>query len=444
MRYYIFAILIFTLFCQHVNAAYNIPVNDAISLRFNQKIGTVFISQPAIADYKVVSDREIILYASAVGEARIMVYNVEGKRILTNRVKVNQPLDHVLSEVKARYPELTIDIRSVGTQTLIKGQVYTEKQRDEIYALVAGILGKEVVPRWPDGQDVMEFPEPMLADPKAHFYRNFTYQGIMEELELSFPYQVNVKTTIAQVSSEFSETVGVDWGSIGASTPGVFTFPNLTASDIAAVITALSDDSLGEVLAEPNLTVLSGEEASFLVGGELPMVVSDTNGTEISFKEFGIGLDLSAKVLSKDEIRLRVQPRVSNVDKVIKTVGLEVPQLSSRRVSTTIEIADGQTFMIGGLMSSEDIEQLSKVPLLGDIPLFGTLFSKATTDRKQSEVVIIATVNLVKPTSANQIQLPRIQKTSTLERLTGLNHLIDDEQHRDLLAELVSKGGYQQ
>ncbi|GAM69373.1 type II/IV secretion system secretin rcpA/cpaC [Vibrio sp. JCM 19236] len=423
-------------------SAYQIPLNDARSVRTKQQIGTVFMSQPTVADYKVINERQIVVFGSSIGKTRLMIYDTEGRLIVSRIVEVSQPLNHIRTEVQKRYPDLDIEIVQQGAKVAVNGVVYTEKQRDGIYSLVANMLGMEKVKRW-DQEDSMEFPEPFVPDPKTQFYRNYTYTGIIEGLELSFPFQVNVRTTIATVGSEFKETVGVDWTSAG--TPGVFTFPDMTASDVSATITALSNDNLAEVLAEPNLTVLSGEEASFLVGGEIPMITQDTNGTTISFKEYGIGLDIAAKVMNEEEIRLRVQPSVSVVDQIITTTTAEVPQLATRRAVTTIEIADGQTFMIGGLMNSEDIESLQKIPLLGDIPFFGALFSKATTNRKTTEVVIIATVNLVKPAQGEKLSIPRINKTNTFSRWMGMSSEFDEQRQKDAeFVGLLEKGGFVQ
>ncbi|MGR5299058.1 type II and III secretion system protein family protein [Vibrio mediterranei] len=422
-------------------AAYQIPLNDARSVHTQQQIGSVFVSQPTIADYKIINDEQVVVFGRSIGQSRLMIYDVDGNLIVSQLVTVSQPLTSVRAEIHKRYPDLNIEVKSFGEKVAVNGKVYTEKQRDDIYALVASILGKEAKPRYLNSKS--ELPLLPISDPETDFYRNNTYEDIIEGLELSYPFQVNVRTTIAAVGSDFKETVGVDWNAGGS--PGIFTFPQLTASKLSATITALNNHDLGEVLAEPNLTVLSGQEASFLVGGEIPMITSDSNGTTISFKEYGIKLDIAAKVRNKKEIRLRVQPSVSVVEKIHKTPTVEVPQLSSRKANTTIEVADGQTFMIGGLMNSEDIESLQKVPLLGDIPFFGALFSKSMTKRKTTEVVIIATVSLVKPTKAHQLILPRIHKTNTFTRLLGITNEFDNElQHDEELVELVEKGGFAQ
>lgn len=431
------------LFSQVILAQTNISINDAKSYRFKNEIGTVFISQPKVADYKVISDKELVIFGIALGEARVMVYDSEGNMLRSSLVRVVLPLDSVRQEVRKQYPELDISIDSVGDKISIKGVVYNEKQRDDIYALVAGLLGKKVINRW-TYNDRMTFSgeeTSIIADPKANFYRNFSYEDLIEGLEIRFPYQVNVKTTIAQVSSDFNEIVGIDWKSGTTAANGVFYFYDLSSEKLSSVINALSDDSLGEVLAEPNLTVLSGEEASFLVGGEIPLVTTQDDTITFTYKEYGIGLDLSAKVLSDEKIRLRLNPSVINVEDTIQMLGSEIPLLGTRRISTTVEVADGQTFMIGGLLSTEDIEQLRKIPFLGDIPLLGSLFRTATTTRKRTELVVIVTVSLVKPTAPNDLQIPIMEKSHTYQRWLGIESFLDSDIKSQKEAQQWSKDG---
>lgn len=440
-----FAILMPTLLIAHYCFAQtNISINDAKSYGFKRSIGTVFISQPEVADYKVISDKELVVFGLGLGQTRVMVYDIEGKRLMSSLIRVILPLESVRKEVREQYPKLDISIDSIGDKISIKGVVYNEKQRDDIYALVAGLLGKKVVNRW-TYSDQMAFSKEqggIIADPKANFYRNFTYQDFIEGLEISFPYQVNVKTTIAQVSSDFNEIVGIDWKSGTQAANGVFYIYDLSAEILSSVINALSDDSLGEILAEPNLTVLSGEEASFLVGGEIPLVTTQDDKIIFEYKEYGIGLDLSAKVLSDEKIRLRLNPSVISVEDTVQMLGSEIPLLGTRRISTTVEIADGQTFMIGGLLSTEDIEQLRKIPFLGDIPILGALFSTATTVRKRTELVVVVTVSLVKPTAPNELQIPFMEKTNTYERWLGMGNLLsNDIRSQEEVTQLSKEGG---
>jgi pilus assembly protein CpaC len=268
-----------------------------------------------------------------------------------------------------------------------------------------------------------------------------TWEGIIERIEVATVQQVNVKISVAQVTESFSQTVGVDWGSVGGSV-GEFVFNQFEAADIGTLITALGNDDIAQILAEPNLTVLSGESASFLVGGEVPVVVSSNSSINITFKEFGIRLDLTAKVLNQNKIRMQLFPEVSEVEKYVKAAGIEVPQLTSRRAMTTVELADGDSFILGGLMSSADFENMQKIPLVGDIPVLGAAFRKSVTERRRTELIIVATVNLVEPMRPTDVQLPYIRKTSTLMRWLNLADTDGYMQPSNATIRLVEQGGF--
>ncbi|TKB58479.1 type II and III secretion system protein family protein [Ferrimonas aestuarii] len=418
-----------------------LSVNDAVNLSFEQSIGTVFISQPNVADYKVINDRQLVLFGLAAGQTRLMIYDKQGQLLQQRLIHVELPLTHITKQIELRYPKLTIHLDAVAEQVAVRGTVFTEAQRDEIYALVAGLLGREKELRYQQSESY-EFENGMIESEDNAFFRKYTYPGIIEGLELFSPQQINVRVSVAQVSDEFGETLGVDWSSIGDAA-GSFRFDDLKAPDFSALVTALGDDSIAEVLAEPNLTVMSGESASFLVGGEVPIIVTNNNTTNISFKEFGIGLDLTAKVHSPNKIRLQIAPEVSAISGYVSSAGIEVPQLSSRRAMTTVELADGDSFMLGGLMSSEEVENLKRVPLLGDIPYFGALFRNAKTSRVKTELVIVATVNLVQPTKASNIVLPHIDRSNTLDRwLNTVTENPNDTQSQALALDLLQRGGF--
>ena len=176
------------------------------------------------------------------------------------------------------------------------------------------------------------------------------------------------------------------------------------------IIDALEREGLVNVLAEPNLTALSGETASFLAGGEFPVPVGqdDDNSIEIQFKQFGVSLAFTPTVLSAGRISMRVRPEVSDLsDKgAIKLDDLVIPALSTRRAETTVELGSGQSFAIGGLISNSTRNNLDKVPGLGDLPVLGTLFRSTRFQRSESELVIIVTPYLVAPVGGAQLATP--------------------------------------
>ena len=423
-----------------------IPLNSAVNIDFEQDITTVFISQPDIADYKIINKRTLILFTNKVGQSQILVYGRDQQQLLSQLIHVDINLTDARRQVALYYPELEIKLNSIGRSVVVSGKVYSEEQRDGIYRSIAELLGREKVTRYNTADRVTitngdsEFDEMQWVG----FQRNYSWDGIIERLEIDSVKQINVKISIVQVTKEFNETLGVDWSTLGQST-GQFVFQQFDAASLTTIVSALGNDNIAEVLAEPNLTVMSGESASFLVGGEVPVIVTNQNTTNISFKEYGVKLNLSAKVESNQRIKLNIAPEVSSIERIIKAAGIEVPQLSTRRALTTITLADGDSFMIGGLMSSEDIEDISKVPLLGDIPILGAMFRKANTKRKKTELIIVVTVNIVKPVASQHVRLPTIHKTSTLSRLFGLydNNGSRAMQAEDALTiEMLNRGGF--
>lgn len=421
----------------------SITLNDGQHIQLKMPIGKVFISNPDIADYKIINDNTLVVFANGIGQSRLIVYGTDDDVLLSDRIIVDLELSEVRRQLKFHFPDAKVKVQSVGEQVAVSGVVDSEETRDDIYRMVATLLGREKTEKWEkveklefksDYSDYQE-PESMV------FARNMTWKGIIERIKVATTQQVNVKISVAQVNESFSKTVGVDWSSIG-SKAGEFVFDQFDAANLSTLITALGDDQVAEVLAEPNLTVLSGESASFLVGGEVPVIVSNNNSVNISFKEFGIKLDLTAKVLSQDKIRMQLAPEVSGVESYVEAAGIKVPQLSSRRAMTTVELADGDSFILGGLMSSSDLEKMQKIPFIGDIPVLGAAFRKATTERKRTELIIVATVNLVEPIKPKDIHLPHIKQTSTLARWLNIDSDGNSDTSSDATIRLLSEGGF--
>lgn len=423
-------------------ADYFVAVDDARTVTVERELGTVFISNPNVADYSISGSRSIIFYGKSAGQSRFIAYDKQGNEILNSAIRVDVHLGVVRAELKKRFPQLDIRVTSHGDKVIVEGEVTSDKERDGVYRLVAELLGRSAVPRYA-GTDTTSFDDSVISEQSwVNFARNFRYEGIIEQLVMKQPQQINVKISVAQVTQGFQESLGVNWSSFGAAA-GEFVIQDFKADKLTTIINAMGDDNIAQILAEPNLTVMSGESASFLVGGEFPVISSNDGSTNISFKEYGVKLDLSAKVQDRNNIRLQLAPEVSAIESVIRAGGIVAPQLTSRKAMTTIELADGDSFVLGGLMSSDDFEQVSRIPLLGDIPVLGAAFRHASTTRKNTELVIVATVNMVQPTSPTEVVLPRIQPSSTLQRLFNLApNQATPEQEKAI--KLLNQGGFYQ
>ncbi len=187
----------------------------------------------------------------------------------------------------------------------------------------------------------------------------------------------------------------------------LFRFHKGTAS-WTGFVDALKEDGLVKILAEPTLIALSGQTANFLAGGEYPVPVPSENGIGIVFKEYGVGLSFTPTVLSKDKISIKVAPEVSELDftAALQIGGFIVPGLTTRKASTVVELADGQSFAIAGLLKETIRDSMSKFPLLGDIPVLGALFRSRAFQKNETELIIIVTPRLVKPLDSEKQTLP--------------------------------------
>ncbi|MGY3569997.1 type II and III secretion system protein family protein [Vibrio paucivorans] len=435
MKKYI-VLIVLSLF-PFISMAKNIVISEGQSEQFitSQDIGSVFISDPEVADYQVIDNKKVVVYGKKVGTSSFMIFNDAGQTIRSSKITVNKNMASLESLVKAIYPDANVKISSIGELVVLTGSVYSEREKDGIYAMVGESLAKELT--------IDEFVlTGENTEHKAQFMESRSYANVINNIEVLVTKQVNVKLSIAEVSQSFLEQIGADY-----STPdqiaGVFVNPllDISASNIVSVITAIGDESIGQVLAEPNLSVVSGESASFLVGGELPVVTTIDGASNVEYKEFGVRLDLLAKVKQDDKISLALMPEVSSLDVQYSNEEYDLPSLKTRKARTTVELADGESFILGGLLNTENRESLSKIPLIGDIPIIGSLFRNSSTERNKTELIIVATVNLVKPVATADIQLPKIQETTTLERFFGVEN--DYLQAKDQwLEELLSTGGF--
>jgi pilus assembly protein CpaC len=293
---------------------------------------------------------------------------------------------------------------------------------------------------------------------------------VVNNLEVAGPAQVNLRVRVAEVQRSITKQLGFNWE--GIANPGSFVFglatgrtlavsaanrsiaglagllgdralalsqqtsaPNLGLAgvhtsrvNINNVIDALAEEGLVTILAQPNLTAISGQTASFLAGGEFPIPVAQNNTgglgntITIEFKPFGVRLDFIPTVLSTDRIAIKVRPEVSELSTrgAIRIGELEIPAISVRRAETTIRLGSGESFAIAGLIQDNIDTNISKFPWLGDLPIIGTLFRSSRFQRQETELVIIVTPYVVRPVPEGpSLRLPtdRLQPASDIERV---------------------------
>lgn len=416
--------------CQTVvNQAYAKPVylssGESYIIKTEEEIDTVFVSTAAIADYELVGKNSIIVYAKKEGTAEFILFNKDNHPMIKTTIMVNDIITSAYQRIKIEYPDSNVEINKIGNSYLLTGKAESEEAKDTIAAIIGEAINKK---REQNRED-------------QHF-NNPNYLGVINKIKLPESNQVNVKLTIAEVTKDFSENIGVDWSSISETSVGSFKFLKFNATGISTLVHAINDDSIARVLAEPNLSVLSGESASFLVGGEIPMFNTNQNSTIIKYKTYGIKLNIAAKVNEKNRIRISMEEEVSSVDKVFNVEGGNAyPSLRTRKAATTLELGDGESFILGGLISKSERESLKKIPFIGDIPILGTFFRNAQTQKQQTELVVVATVSLVNPVAGKDVELPDFMHTSTLERLFNFTHIIEVKRKK-VAKEFLRKGGF--
>lgn len=417
----------------------NLSEGDAQTIRVNSDIGSVFISNPEIADYQVIDKNKVVFFGKSIGNAALFIFDEEGNTLANRKLVVNRSLVHIQQQIQLRYPDVDVSVYNLGEQAVLSGTVSSDQEKEDIYRLAGELLGKEAeitIVEWDLGENKYEMD----------FMRKYRYPGILNNIEVSATKQVNVKLSIAEVSHTFMENFGIQLASEGR-TAGVFVdrLTSFSADDIISVITAIGDDNVGQVLAEPNLSVISGETASFLAGGELPVITVVDGTTNVEYKEYGVRLELMAKVLRDDKIKLSLMPEVSALDDIYyNNDNYDIPALRTRRARTTVELGDGQSFVLGGLLNSEDTESLSKIPYIGDIPVLGALFRNTQTSRTKTELIIVATVNLVQPIRPSQVQLPTMEKTTNLQRFFALDVESEEKSQEKWAEQILATGGFKQ
>lgn len=429
-----FAILLL-LVCKPLFASriINLNTGDAQTVMLDTSAATVFMSQPTIVDYKMIDDSKVVIFAKKEGQSTFIVYGDKGQEIHNSLVVVNRNLTLLEQQLAAYFPDEEIILNNVGQQVVLSGTVATGRVKQKIYNFVGEMMEKE-------SKDLLVMVSGDDQDEELDYMTRHVYSGVINNIKVISSQQINVKLTIAEVSSSFMDEIGIKYSAI-AGTAGDYVnqLLHFSATDIVNIITAVDDDKVGRILAEPNLSVISGETASFLVGGELPVVTYIDNTANVMFKEYGIKLDVAAIVLDESNIRVTLIPEVSSLDTTNETINSNVPSLKTRKAKTTVELQNGQSFVLAGLLTSENSESVIKVPMLGDIPILGALFTYTKSKRTTSELIIVATVNLVSPISTESVVLPSMQKVTMLERILRVNLSNSD---REQIGEITATMGF--
>ncbi len=433
-----------------------IEASQGILLRLDKPASNIFIANPLVADVQVKSSRLIYVFGLMPGATTIYAVDDNENVIYSATIEVTQNLIRVQEALVKLLPSASIEVQSINGVIVLTGFAQSPADADFAQRMVQEML----LVRIEDNDVVSEYVQ----------------QRVINRIQVSTPTQVNLRVKMAEMSRNTLKTLGFNWendffgGNVFASfitgspvfelipdpaddtqliksffvrndtnTPfGTSNSVLFNASgghfDLNGVIDALEGEGYLSILAEPNLTALSGEPASFLAGGEFPIPVPQGGASDsitIVFKEFGVGLSFLPTVLSENKIHMRISPEVSQLSNIgAVTIGTtNIPALTTRRVSTTVELASGQSLAIAGLLQSNITQQVEKYPWLGDIPILGTLFRSTSFQREETELVIIVTPYIVRPVNAERLLTPvdiNHLPSDTGEYLYGMRDLAGD------------------
>lgn len=344
-------------------------------------IGQVIVGDPDIADAVIMTEDRFYVLGRGLGTTNVQVISKDDRVHRIFDIEVGVDLEEVAKAIASAVPQSSVRVHSVNGRVRLSGSV-------------------------PDKQS-MERAESVA--------RKFTSEDVINSLRISDPKQVYLKVEIIEASRSIGQEFGIDLANanvsfgatqiIGFDPSGSLNESSRSGSiNTTAVINAMVKKGLARYLASPTLTALSGETASFLAGGETPIPVdSGANGTQITYKEFGVRLSFTPTVKDGGLINLKLQPEVSQIDLTnsYSSGSTNIPGFSTRRASTTIELRSGQSFVIAGLLQTTNVRQSDQYPGLGNLPILGPLFRASTLRDTETELLVIVTPHLTRPVSSS-------------------------------------------
>ncbi|BBP77109.1 type II and III secretion system protein RhcC2 [Pseudomonas sp. Ost2] len=367
-------------------------------LHFSAPVDSVMVADPAVANVQVVSPGQIYVFGKAIGQTSLITLDGAGKELASLNLAISAGSQAVAQPLRELHPASSARISGSGNRMLAQGSVGSVAEAADLNALLD-----------PHGQSFQSS------------VNGATYPGSA---------QVNIRVRFAEVSRSELLSYGVNWNALfnnGTFSFGLITGGSLAANAVAgssnvisaglnsgnvnidAMLEALQSNGILEILAEPNITAMTGQTASFLAGGEVPVPVPVSRDlVGIEYKSFGVSLQFNPTLLPNGRIALQVRPEVSSLmdSNPVTISGIQVPSFRVRRADTRVEVGSGQTFAIAGLFQRETSQNVDKLPMLGELPVLGNLFRSKRFQRNETELVILITPYLVEPVRGRTLATP--------------------------------------
>ena len=382
-----------------------LTVGKSIVIDYPTDISRISTSNPDIVDASPVTGREILVHGKAFGTVTLVVWSKAGQRNFYN-ITVEQNLEPLRKLLKDTFPKEDIHVQSSRESLSLTGRV-TNKDVAEKATALSTPFGKTTVNNLQIISTGAE-KQILLRVKFAELDRTASTQFGVNLISTGAANTVGGVTTGQFPAPSLPSVTGTPGSSVAQTASftisqalNIFAFRN--DLNLGAFIKALQSHNLLQILAEPNLVTTNGKEATFLVGGEFPIPVlqggSNSGAVTIQFREFGVRLSFNPTITENNTISMHVKPEVSSIDLAnsVSFNGFTIPALSTRKMETNIELGEGQSFVIGGLVDRRLTETVTKIPGLASIPILGNLFKTKETDRNNTELIVMVTPEVTMP-----------------------------------------------
>lgn len=397
-----------------------LSLNKAVIVQLDANARDVLVSSPEIVDAVVRTPRRVFLLALKVGQTNAFFFDGAGHQLASIDIRVEKDVSDLSAMIASHMPGSNIKVSAVNDHVVLSGSVASAQDSARAQDLAGRFAGDptKVVNMLsvPTSEQVML--RVRVAEMRRNIAKQFGIDLASAAVVAGVPLAASSAPQFALVGKALNDLVGASAGQVCASGANPLTTPNcpLGPNNLQGTLKALESIGLVHLLAEPNLTAVSGETAKFLAGGEFPVPVSrDRDGNvTIEFKPFGVGLSFTPVVLSAGRISLQVSTEVSELTNTgaftlqgsTATNGLTIPALSVRRTQTTVELPSGGSFAIAGLMQHNSRQVIQALPGVKDMPILGALFRSRDYQNDETELVVIISAYLVHPTADANLAAP--------------------------------------
>nr|WP_245629273.1 type II and III secretion system protein family protein [Celeribacter indicus] len=380
----------------------NVPMSRAVVVESDEPFAEISVANAEIADISTLSDRSIYVLGRSPGLTTMTLLAPDGSLITNVQIQVTPDITEFKERLRQIMPNESIEVRTANDGIVLSGVISSVTMMDRAV---------ELAERYAPGRvsNLLNIGGTQQVMLKVRF------------AEMSRSVSKNLAASLAG-SNDSTNFTGYRTGTyMGSSNPITGPVParsdtlgqfkigtSMGSTELAIMLEAMEEKGVVRTLAEPNLTALSGQQAKFLAGGEYPIPVRDNDGVTIDYKPFGVELEFIPRVINGNQVNLEMRAAVSGIDSTVNysVEGFTLNSFKRRETSTTVELRDGESFAIAGLLQDDFEDLVGQVPWLGDIPVLGALFRSTDYSRRQSELVIIVTPHLVTPTNGLALQLP--------------------------------------